>query len=75
VAPIRGGRRAMIAAGAVLVNDAKPYGLYMGTPARQVGWVGPAGVRLLEIGEGAFRCPRTNQDFLLNDEGFLSERP
>jgi len=75
VAPIRVGRWAMIAAGAVLVSDAKSYGLYMGAPARQVGWVGPAGDRLVESGQDSFRCPSTGQRFLLSEEGLLNPLP
>lgn len=73
VAPIRIGRWCMIAAGAVLVRDAKPFGIYVGAPARQVGWVGPAGVRLVEIGNGSFVCPSTGRTFALDEEGFLSQ--
>lgn len=73
IAPIRIGRWAMVAAGAVLACDAKPYGLYAGTPAKQVGWVGPAGVRLKAMNNHKFECPSSGQIFVLNDGGFLAE--
>jgi len=75
VAPVRIGRWAMIAAGAVLAVDAKPYGLYVGVPAQHVGWVGPAGIRLMPNQDGSFQCPATNRTFLLDEEGFLSALP
>jgi len=73
VAPVRIGRWAMIAAGAILTRDAKPFGLYVGTPAKQVGWVGPAGVRLQPIGNRRLRCPSSAQTFVLDDEEYLTE--
>lgn len=75
VAPIRIGRWAMVAAGAVLSCDAKPYGLYVGAPAKQVGWVGPAGVRLTSTDDRRFQCPSTGEIFSLGDNGFLTEQP
>ena len=75
VAPIRVGRWAMIAAGAVIACDAKPFGLYAGVPAQHIGWVGPAGIRLVSIENYRFECPRTGQTFLLGDDGFLVVEP
>ena len=40
------GRSAMIAAGAVVTKDVKPYALMVGVPARQIGWVCECGQRL-----------------------------
>ncbi len=59
VAPVRIGRWALVAAGAVVVRDVPDHALVVGVPARRVGWVGRAGVPLLDEGEGRFRCPRT----------------
>ncbi|MFD9003772.1 acyltransferase [Streptomyces sp. NPDC059582] len=75
VAPISIGRWAMIAAGAVVTKDVPDFALVVGVPARQVGWVGKAGVKLVEhAGEaGVWECPRTGS---LYDEknGTLVER-
>jgi acetyltransferase-like isoleucine patch superfamily enzyme len=61
VAPVRIGRWAMVAAGAVVTKDVPDFALVAGVPARRIGWVGRAGVRLVEsAGElGVWTCPRT----------------
>ncbi|MFD7877880.1 acyltransferase [Streptomyces sp. NPDC059766] len=75
VAPITIGRWAMVAAGAVVTKDVPDFALVMGVPARQAGWVGRAGERLVERADepGVWECPRTGA---LHDEkdGVLSER-
>ena len=57
-----------VAAGAVVTADVPPYALVMGTPAKRVGWVGRAGVRLVSEGaSGSFRCPETGELFQETD--------
>lgn len=63
VAPVRIGRWAMVAAGAVVVRDVPDFALVAGVPARQVGWVGRAGVALEDVGGHVFRCPRTGEAY------------
>ena len=43
------GKSALIAAGAVVTKDVKPYALMAGVPARQIGWVCECGKRLNPI--------------------------
>lgn len=71
IAPLTVGRWAMVAAGAVVTKDVKDYALVVGTPARQIGWVGRSGVALSDLGEGRFLCPVTGEKYM-EHEGTLS---
>lgn len=75
VAPVRIGRWALVAAGAVVSRDVPDHALVAGVPARRIGWVGRAGVRLVERqGEpGAWECPQTGALYDERD-GHLVER-
>lgn len=57
VAPLRIGRWAMVAAGAVVTRDVPDHALVMGVPAKRAGWVGRSGERLKDLGEGRWECP------------------
>lgn len=59
IAPVKIGKWALVGAGAVVTKNVKNYALVVGNPARQVGWVGPAGVILTQISEMVFECPET----------------
>lgn len=63
VAPVTIGRWAMVAAGAVVTTDVPDYALVVGVPARRIGWVGPAGVRLVQDGD-VWTCPKTGDRFV-----------
>lgn len=75
VAPVRIGRWAMVAAGAVVIDDVPDFALVAGVPARRIGWVGPAGLRLLPARDGStdgrsdglagavYTCPKTAARF------------
>jgi acetyltransferase-like isoleucine patch superfamily enzyme len=47
VAPVTIGTWALVGAGAVVTKDVPNYGLVVGNPARQIGWVGKSGNKLV----------------------------
>jgi UDP-2-acetamido-3-amino-2,3-dideoxy-glucuronate N-acetyltransferase len=61
------GKYAMIGAGAVVTHNVDDYELVVGNPARKIGWVSRTGDRL----DNNFVCPRTNEQYLLDDSGKL----
>lgn len=69
VAPVRLGRWSMVAAGAVVTRDVPDHALVAGVPARQIGWVGRAGARLVETSPGRWRCPLTDEEYAAGPAG------
>lgn len=63
VAPVTIGAWAMVAAGSTVTKDVPDHALVAGTPARRIGWVGRAGVRLTDLGKGRWRCPKTGETY------------
>lgn len=67
IAPVTIGAWALVAAGAVVTNDVPDFALVAGVPARRIGWVGRAGVRLESAGDGRFHCPSSGEQYLEHD--------
>lgn len=76
VAPVTVGAWAMVAAGSVVTKDVPAHALVAGVPARQVGWVGRTGARLIADGceRSGYQCPETGALFVERD-GHLTEVP
>ncbi len=68
VAPLKIGSWAMVAAGSVVTKNVPSFALVVGNPARQVGWVGRSGHRLIqEEVSTKFVCPTTGENYQLVD--------
>lgn len=67
VAPVTIGAWATVAAGTVVVKDVPDFALVAGVPARRLGWVGKAGVPLVQDG-GQWMCPETGQKYIEENE-------
>ncbi|MDK7733843.1 acyltransferase [Propionimicrobium lymphophilum] len=74
VAPVKIGPWALVAAGSVVTKDVPAFALVAGVPAKRIGWVGKAGVKLepVEGKQGFFRCPTTGAEYQEKD-GNLTE--
>lgn len=67
IAPVTIGRWATVAAGAVVTRDVPDFALVAGVPAKRLGWVGKAGVPLVQDGE-YWVCPQTDERFIAEGE-------
>jgi acetyltransferase-like isoleucine patch superfamily enzyme len=63
VSPLKVGKWAMVGAGSVVTSNVPDFALVVGVPARRIGWVGKAGVRLVLV-EDVYKCPKTNEEYL-----------
>ncbi len=72
VAPVTIGEWATVAAGAVVTKDVPAFALVAGVPAKRIGWVGEAGVRLSATDDPAvFECPATGARYRQIDNDTL----
>lgn len=73
VAPITIGAWALVGSGSVVIKDVPAHAIVVGSPARQVGWVGKAGQPLAPIGDGRYRCPVTGATYVESDDTLSEE--
>lgn len=66
------GRYALIGAGAVITKNVPPFSLWVGNPAKQIGWVSENGCRLLFDGKGYAVCPESKCSYRLSN-GIVSK--
>jgi UDP-2-acetamido-3-amino-2,3-dideoxy-glucuronate N-acetyltransferase len=73
VAPVTLGKWCMVGAGSIVLRDVPDFALVVGAPAKQIGWVGHAGMRLTKIKDGVFECPVTGQKFYEGRDGLYTD--
>ena len=61
------GKYALIGAGAVITKPVKAYALVVGNPAKQIGWVGEYGHRLVFNEDKIAICKESSQHYVLKD--------
>ncbi len=61
------GEYAFIGAGAVVTKNVQPYSLWVGNPAKQMGWISELGHRLKFDKEGIAICPESNEKYKLEN--------
>ena len=69
------GRCAFVGAGSVVTHDVPDYGLVVGNPARQIGWMSAAGERLTFGDDGRAVCPTEGTVYRLADGSVTEEVP
>ena len=63
VAPVVIGAWAMVGAGSVVTRDVPDFALVVGSPAKQVGWVGHCGHKLEQMSDSTWLCPETGRHY------------
>jgi acetyltransferase-like isoleucine patch superfamily enzyme len=71
IAPVRIGKWALVAAGAVVTKDVPDFALVAGVPAKRIRWVGRVGLPLEDIGDNLYRCPQDQSTYRQISETLL----
>ncbi len=61
------GKYAFIGAGAVITKEIPDYSLWVGNPAKQIGWMSEYGQRLIFNQEGTAICPESQEMYKLKN--------
>jgi acetyltransferase-like isoleucine patch superfamily enzyme len=64
IAPVTIGSWAMVAAGAVVTKDVPNFALMAGVPAKQIGWIGKSGFKLI-LTNNKYVCPSSSVAYIL----------
>ena len=51
----------------MVIRDVPDYALVVGNPAKQIGWVGRLGERLVEE-EGTWVCPKSGERYVQDED-------
>ncbi|MDD2798744.1 MAG: acyltransferase [Bacteroidales bacterium] len=65
------GKYALVGAGSVVTKNILPYSLWVGNPAKQVGWVSKKGIKLQFDTDGVAICEISGEKYQLTN-GFVS---
>ena len=61
----------MVGTGSVVIDNVLSYALVVGVPAKQIGWVGKAGVKLIEQTPTSFKCPTSRKIYNLQGSNLM----
>ena len=73
IAPVVIGRWSLVGSGSVVSKDVPDHALVVGNPARQIGWVGKSGYKLMEISPTSWQCPKTGSKYHKDSSGCMKE--
>ena len=62
------GKYAFVGAGAIITKEIPNYSLWVGNPAKQIGWMSEYGHKLIFNDKGKARCPESGDEYELKDE-------
>jgi UDP-2-acetamido-3-amino-2,3-dideoxy-glucuronate N-acetyltransferase len=62
------GEYAFIGAGSVVTKPIPAFALVVGNPAKQIGWMSKAGVRLKFDEDGMATCPETGERYIMKNQ-------
>jgi UDP-2-acetamido-3-amino-2,3-dideoxy-glucuronate N-acetyltransferase len=65
------GRYAFIGAGSVITKDVPDYGLYIGNPGKQVGWMSRHGHILKDPIDNIMKCPESGLSYTFKDGNLI----
>ena len=73
IGPVEIGKWSLIGAGSVVTRNVPDFALFVGNPARQIGWVGKSGQKLEKVDDKTFWCSTSKTEYKLEGNQ-LSEK-